>query len=158
VPRWGTVAAEAPELAREALTVLESRRHLVLATIRPDGSPRVSGIEVQFLDDELWVGSMWRSPKALDLRRDPRFALHGGTVDPPEWDGDAKVSGRAVEVDDPLAKQRITAAAGGAPPGPFHLFRLDVEELVLIRVGDPADHLVVRRWTPATGEVTYALR
>lgn len=87
---------------------------------------------------------MWRSLKALDLRRDPRFALHSGSADPPGWVGDAKIAGRAEEVTDP---ERVAAINGeGAPHGPSHLFRADIEELVVVRVGDPPDHLVIESW------------
>jgi hypothetical protein len=158
VATWGRLAAEAPEVAASARTFLEARKHLTLATLRADGAPRISGIEVQILGGDLWMGSMWRSPKALDLRRDPRFALHSSSIDPPEWAGDAKVAGRAVETDDHNTKARIVAAAGGAPPGPFHLFRLDLDEVVVITLGDPPDHLAVRRWTAADGVRTFELR
>ena len=84
---WGRFAAEAPGIAEAARAFFEARKHLTLATLRRDGAPRISGIEVQILDDDLWLGSMWRSPKALDLRRDPRFALHSSSIDPPEWAG-----------------------------------------------------------------------
>lgn len=155
---WGRLAAEAPEVAASARTFLEARKHLTLATLRADGAPRISGIEVQILDDDLWMGSMWRSPKALDLQRDPRFALHSSSIDPPEWAGDAKVAGRAIETDDYNTKARIVAAAGGAPPGPFHLFRLDLDEVVVITLGDPPDHLAVQRWTAKDGVRTFELR
>ena len=155
---WSEFAAAAPELAEEAAGLLSARRHLTIATLRPDGAPRISGIEVQIRDGEIWFGSMWRSPKALDLQRDPRFALHSGSADPPGWAGDAKVSGRAVEIDDEAEKARTVDAAGGAPPGPFHLFRADIEEVVVLRLGDPADHLVARRWTQSGGLRRLTLR
>ena len=158
MPRWGRLAAGAPAIADGARAFLEARKHLTLATLRPDGAPRISGIEVQILDDDLWLGCMWRSPKALDLQRDPRFALHSPSIDPPEWAGDAKVAGRAVESDDYNTKARIVAAAGGAPPGPFHLFRLDIDEVVVITLGDPPDHLAVQRWTAGDGVRDFELR
>ena len=68
------------------------------------------------------------------------------------------MAGRAVETDDYNTKARIVAAAGGAPPGPFHLFRLDLDEVVVITLGEPPDHLAVRRWTGADGVREYELR
>jgi hypothetical protein len=98
---------------------------------------------------ELWLGSMWLAVKALDLRRDPRFALHSGSVDPPAWNGDAKVAGRVEEITDP---ERVAAVNGGeAPGGRSHLFRCDVTELVVVRLGDPADHLVIESWHQGRG-------
>ncbi|HEY4729149.1 MAG TPA: pyridoxamine 5-phosphate oxidase, partial [Actinomycetes bacterium] len=110
-----------------------------------------SGIETTFADGELWLGMMPGSRKALDLRRDPRLALHSASEDPPEddpadWAGDAKLSGRAVEVDDPALKQRF--AGGSGQPDEPHLFRIDITEVVHTRVGDPADHLVIELWQP----------
>lgn len=60
------------------------RKHATLATLRRDGSPRISGTEVVFDDEagEIYLGMMPGSVKALDLRRDPRLALHSPTVDP----------------------------------------------------------------------------
>jgi hypothetical protein len=146
---WAEVEADAPELAALARTFLDGRVHKTLATLRRHGAPRISGTEVEFADGELWVGSMWQSMKALDLRRDPRFALHSGSEDPPAWKGDAKVAGRLEEVDDADRK----AAIGGdkAPPGPFHLFRADITELVVVRLGEPADHLVIEAWHEGRG-------
>jgi hypothetical protein len=95
--------------------------HKTLATLRRDGSPRISGTEVIFAEGELWLGSMWQAMKARDLQRDPRFALHSGSDDPPAWSGDAKMAGRAEEIEDPDRKAAIIGA--NAPPGPVHLFR-----------------------------------
>jgi Pyridoxamine 5'-phosphate oxidase len=144
MPSWNVVEDEAPELAAQARRFLDAHVHKTLATLRRDGSPRISGTEVEFADGELWLGSMWQSVKALDLRRDPRFALHSGSADPPDWTGDAKLAGRAEEVTDPERKAAIIG--DDAPPGPSHLFRANVTELVVVRLGDPADHLLIETW------------
>lgn len=140
--RWEEFEADAPELAALARRYLEARKHKTLATVRADGSPRISGSEAGFVDGDLWFGSMWRARKALDLRRDPRFALHSGSEDPPAWTGDAKVAGRVEEVEDPA----VMRALGGGGEGPSHLFRADVTEVSVVRLGEPADHLVVEVW------------
>lgn len=149
MPSWREIEAEVPEFAALARGFLDAHVHKTLATLRRDGSPRVSGTEVVFAEGELWLGSVWHSMKALDLRRDPRFALHSGSADPPEWTGDAKIAGRVEEVTDP---ERKAAVIGGhAPPGPSHLFRADIAELVVVRLGDPPDHLVVESWHAGRG-------
>jgi hypothetical protein len=146
---WREFEAAAPELAGRARAAFDAHRHKLLATLRKDGSPRISGIETAFADGELWLGMMSGSRKALDLRRDPRLALHSASMDPPDdpttWAGDAKLSGRAVEVDDPALKERFV---GGGQADESHLFRVDVTEVVHTRVGDPADHLVIELWQP----------
>jgi len=146
---WREIETEAPELAALVLGFFDAFKHKTLATLRKDGSPRISGSEIQFADGELWFGSMWQAQKALDLRRDPRFALHSGSADPPAWSGDAKVAGRAEESTDP---RRVAAINGDEPPAdPSHLFRADVTELVVVRLGDPADHLVIESWHVGRG-------
>lgn len=146
---WSQVEAEAPELVALARKFLDAFTHKTLATLRRDGSPRISGTEARFVDGELWLGAMWKSVKALDLQRDPRFALHSGSADPPGWKGDAKVAGRVEEITDP---ERIAAINGeGAGGRPSHLFRADVTELAVVRLGEPADHLVIESWHEGRG-------
>ena len=80
--------------------------------------------------------------------RDPRFALHSPSAEPDIWIGDAKIAGLAVAVHDQAAKERLVEVAGTAPPGDFDLFRAEVEEVVVIRLGSPADHLLIGTWRP----------
>lgn len=153
MPSWKDFAAEAPELAAQAQAHLDAGVHKTLATLRRDGSPRISGTEARFHDGELWIGSMREAMKARDLQRDPRYALHSASEDPPGWKGDAKVAGRAEEIrGDALIRRIVEAAWPQAPEGPMHLFRLDVDEVVVIGLeGDPPDVLLVTSWHPGRG-------
>jgi hypothetical protein len=147
MPRWVEFEAVAPELAARVRALLDAHTHKTLATIRRDGSPRISGTESKFAEDELWIGSMWNARKALDLRRDPRFALHSGSDDPPGWSGDAKLAGVAEEITDP---ERVRAI-NGAGVGPSHLFRLDLREVSTVGLADSGKALVIEVWTPERG-------
>ena len=143
---WEDVIAAAPELAQAARELFDAHTHLTIATLRKDGSPRISGIEAQFLEGDLWFGSMPDALKARDLQRDPRFALHSGTGDASDWQGDAKVAGRAEEITDPKRMKEIAEAMGHPQSGPWHLFRGELHEVSAVRLGDPADHLVIDSW------------
>ena len=137
---WAEIAAEVPDFAAIVKARFAVAKHATLATLRADGSPRISGTEVEFADGQVWLGSMPGAVKALDLRRDGRFALHSPSVDPPAddpstWPGEAKMAGVAVEVE-----------AAGA-----HRFRLDISEVVLTRVETGPDELVVESWHPGRG-------
>ena len=145
-----------PELAAAAREAFDAHKHKVLATLRADGSPRLSGNEASFKDGDVWLGMMHQSRKALDLKRDARLELHSAPVDVELKHGDARIAGRAVEETDPDVIRAFAAASeeehdGVEPPEPFHLFRVDIGEIVLIRIGDPADHLVIESWSPAAG-------
>lgn len=150
---WQDIEAAAPEFAAAVRGFMDAHQHKTLATLRRDGSPRISGTEAAFVDGELWWGSMWKAVKALDLRRDPRFALHSGSDDPPAWKGDAKISGRAVEVDDPEAMAALVRAQGHEPEnlGRSHLFRADIAEVALVRLAETGDRLVIESWAEGRG-------
>ena len=94
------------------------------------------------------VTNLNKARKARDLQRDPRFAVHSASVDPPAWRGDAKLAGRVEEVTDPDLVARMNA---GAPPGPSHLFRADVTELSVVRLSEEGDSLVVESWHEGRG-------
>jgi len=153
--RWEDVEREAPEVAGDLARWFGARTHHMLATVRADGSPRISGTEVLLAFGDLWLGSMWRSPKARDLIRDGRYALHSGSDDPPDWAGDAKVAGRAEEITDPrrIAAVMATRPGGEVEPAParFHMFRLEIAEAITLALPDPPTHLVATRWREGRG-------
>jgi hypothetical protein len=145
---WTEVEAAAPELAKLARELFEANKHLTIATLRRDGSPRISGIECRFIEGDIWFGSMANAVKALDLQRDPRFALHSGTGDADQWKGDAKVAGRIEEVVEPARRKEVFGAMGGGDHAETgsHLFRAELTEVSTVRLGEPADHLVIDSW------------
>jgi hypothetical protein len=147
---WSDFEAAAPELAADVRALLDAHAHKTLATLRRDGSPRISGTESQIRDGELWIGSMWQARKAVDLRRDPRFALHSGSEDPPTWSGDAKLAGVVEEITDPDRVRELNGEAGAS--GPSHLFRLDLREVSTVGLDSARKKLVIRWWTPEGGE------
>jgi hypothetical protein len=145
---WAAFEAAEPALAARVRALLDAGRHKTIATLRTDGSPRISGIECEIVDGELRFGSMSASRKGADLERDGRFALHGPTFHPvegreAEWPGEAKVSGRAVLMG-ALAPQ-----GDGQPAGVQ--FVAEIDEVVVTGLNPEATKLVVEWWTPAGG-------
>ena len=135
---WKEISESEPEFAKRAQARFDAYRHKTMATLRKDGSPRISGIEVQFSDGQVVLGMMPGSLKAKDVLRDPRVAIHSGTEDPSEKPGeviDAKLAGVAVEV----------------PAEGHHAFHVDVKEVVVISLSDPVDHLVIEIWREGSG-------
>jgi len=139
---WHQLEQAAPDFARRIRTLLDQAKHKTIATLRADGSPRISGIETTITDGQLTFGCMPHSRKGADLRRDPRFALHGPTTDPidgneAQWPGEAKISGRAIPT---------------GPPGPDgDHFTADITEVVHTHLDPAATKLVIDWWTPEHG-------
>jgi hypothetical protein len=133
--------------------LLEAHVHKTPATIRADGSPRISGIEAKFIDDELWFGSMPGSRKNADLARDPHFALHSGSIDPPNWEGDAKLTGVAEDVEDPSASGRSSMRWVRIPSRSalIRSFRADVREVAVTRLTEAKDEMAIDFWSEAGG-------
>jgi hypothetical protein len=141
---WKDVERAEPEFAARVRRLFDAGRHKTIATLRADGSPRISGIECEFADGELRFGSMSGARKGADLRRDPRFALHGPTFHPQEgmesqWPGEAKIAGRAVP----------TGPVDDVPEG--ETFLADISEVVITRLNPEATLLVIESWTPKRG-------
>lgn len=139
---WAEFAAAEPELAERVRALFAQRKHATMATLRKDGSPRISGTEVDFTEG-LHIGSMPNALKARDLQRDPRYALHCPTVDAEEenqtaWLGDAKIAGVAVEEE-----------SEGS-----HKFRMDITEVVLTKLTAEGDQLQIESWHPGRGRTT----
>lgn len=156
MPSWSEVEQAVPELSAAVREAFDAHKHKVLATLRSDGSPRLSGNEAVFRDGDVWLGMMHQSRKALDLRRDGRLELHSAPVDEELKHGDARLAGRAVEITDETMLRDFAAASapdhdGMEPPEPFHLFRVDVTDITLIRIGEPPDHLVIETWSGDAG-------
>lgn len=131
---WAQVEAAAPALAAAVRESFAVRKHCTMATLRADGSPRISGTEVQWEEGELRIGSMPGALKARDLQRDGRIAIHSPTVDPPEgaescWAGEAKLAGTAVEL----------PGDGGS-----HAFRIELTEVVHTKVAGGG--LLITSW------------
>lgn len=141
---WQEFTETAPELAKQVRARFEAAESHVLATIRRDGSPRVSGTEVEFTGRHIMLGSMLDARKARDLRRDGRFAIHAC----PGSTGDVKLAGVAAEVTDPV---EIEAVQGDAPP--CHLFCLDLAEVVMTKVENTT--LVITLWRPGEPLVRF---
>ncbi|MCX5041995.1 pyridoxamine 5'-phosphate oxidase family protein [Aldersonia sp. NBC_00410] len=143
---WNEFVAEAPQLAEAIEARLKAHKHHLLATLRRDGSPRISGTEVEFFEGQLVIGSMLNALKVRDISRDPRYALHANPGHHSMEGGDAKVSGRAREVHGE-EKDRIVANYEH-DPGEAHFVVLDIDEAVLTTVDEAREHLNIDLWRP----------
>ncbi len=144
---WKSIENASPEFAAKVRGRFEAGTNKTLASLRADGSPRISATECKFEDGELTLGMMGGSRKLADVRRDPRVAIHSPTLEPPpepstSWPGEAKMAGTLVEIRAP--DDNAFEGAG--------FFRLDITEVSLTQLGgDPPDHLVIESWDAQAG-------
>lgn len=136
---WEAFARAAPTLATRVQARFAANLHHVLATLRSDGAPRLSGTEVRFDAGTVRIGMMPGSRKLADVRRDPRVEIHSAPLEEDLAAGDAKLTGRLLELD------------GGVPGEPdAGAFELRLRRVTLIRVD--GDELEITTWSPTAGE------
>src|SRR4051794_41001762 len=103
-----------------------------LATVRPDGGPRVHPVAPVITDEGLFCFII-RSPKRHDLDRDGRYALHA--FPPEESDDEAYVSGRAHTVTDDAQRERLGRLMRADPALDWKLYELSIEVAMVLRRG-----------------------
>jgi hypothetical protein len=148
---WGDVEREQPRLAELGRRRFGGPGVVLVATLRRDGSARISPVEPMFFEDDLWLTMGWGSHKSRDLLRDPRILVHSIVTRRDGSEGEVKVRGRAIPELEPEVQARLAAAIadelGWRPEaGRFHLFRLDVEDITVIRWDDATNDQFVTRW------------
>jgi hypothetical protein len=156
---WTEFADAAPETAAVFLRRLDATGMALMATLRRDGSPRISPLEPDVSAGRLWLGSMPGSTKSRDLRRDPRLCLHSATDDKEVKDGDAKLWGVAVEATDEATRRAYVASVKEKTgndldefPGGFDLFWLDITAGSAVQLGADGNHLRITAWQAGADE------
>lgn len=153
--------AVAPTIAGFLAARIRATRLCFLGTVRSDGWPRVSAVEVFLHDDQIYVGSMPGAVKALDLQRDPRCCLITPLADSADLGGEAKIFGRAREVGD-VAEHEVVrgifkelSGHDMGDLGASHLFAFDIEGAAWQRV-EGGDTFRTTSWNPERGVREFA--
>ncbi len=148
---WGEFEAAEPLLAGAVRSRFEAHPHHVLATLRADGRPRVTGTNVMFHEGMLWIGSMPGSRKGADLARDPRCALHSAPLDEDLGadSGDAKIDAVARQLDGTTAQTLIREEFGDDATMEGEMWELELRSVSLVEVS--GEQLRIRSWTAAGG-------
>ena len=107
---WQAFSISAPQLAALGEERFDRTGLVLLATLRKTGWPRISPLEFLVFEGQLYLGMTWQSRKALDLLRDPRCSLHSTVSDRQGSEGEFKLYGRALEVNDPDTRARYSEA------------------------------------------------
>jgi hypothetical protein len=164
VADWATFSITAPALA-DAIRRLFHQYGPgfgYLATVRPDGGPRVHPVSPVVTDDGLYC-FLVPSPKRDDLDRDGRYALHAFPAE--DRNDEAYLSGRAHPVLDPERRRAVAAASRAGPRVDWRLYEFTVEVAMVslfqhrniwppqrLVWRDPLSHLEADMFVPATLE------
>ncbi|TFB75460.1 pyridoxamine 5'-phosphate oxidase family protein [Cryobacterium glaciale] len=144
---WQEVVQDAPQFAARVRERFDAGTNKTMASLRRDGSPRISGTELVFEPESgrVTLGMMPNSLKLHDVLRDPRVAIHSPTLEPPagqpsDWAGDAKLAGVLVAI----------APNPADPPGSSS-FEVRVHEVVLTYIDPDNTHLIIESWHEGRG-------
>jgi len=131
---WSEFAAASPQLAAGIRALLQQYGPGMgyLATVRPDGGPRLHPVSPVLTEEGLFCFIV-DSPKRRDLERDGRYALH--SYPPEESDDEAYVTGVAVPVVDVTVIARMADALNASPAIDWRLYELSIETAMLRRHG-----------------------
>lgn len=150
--RWADFETQNPEFGSLVRDKLLSPGLVMVATIRGDGTPRVSPVNPHLWDGDFCLSLAAMTRKASDVRRDPRVLVHNMVTRPDGAEGELKLRATARPETDPGKLDGfaadVKARTGWAPPpGTFSLFRLDIDDVTFIdREDKPAYAPGVTRW------------
>ena len=148
---WSDVERAQPRLAALARARLIEPGVVLVATIRRDGTPRLSPVEPYLMGGDLWLCMLWGSQKAADLLRDPRILVHGIVTDRAGGAGELKLRGTVWHEQSDAVQRRYAASVsehlGWSPvPGRFHLFGVEVSHVASLRYDGPSGDQYVATW------------
>jgi hypothetical protein len=150
---WSEMERRQPGLAELGQRRLLGPGVVLVATIRPDGSPRLSPVEPFLMDGTFWLSMLWQSRKAADLARDPRILVHSVITNRDGQEGEFKLRGLACPENSGAVQRRyadaVAQSLGWNPePGRFHLFGVSIEHVTYIRYDAATGDQHVAMWPP----------
>lgn len=146
---WSEFLRDVPDIGKVVLDVFRSHPHHVIATIKPDGSPRVGGTNVQFTNDHMWIGAMPRAYRVSDLMRESRCSIHSAPLDEHLQRPDVQLDAIAELAGDTTARALLSNEVG-AHEG--KVFLLKICSVRVLRVN--GEELHVDSWNPSEGQQT----
>lgn len=148
---WADFARAAPNLARAGIGLFDKYGVVLVGTVRKNGAPRISPVEPVITAGRLYLGMMPQSLKTRDLRRDPRCTVHAVVADRTASDGEFKLHGQVVLIDeDATAERRRYSVALQQKIGwevgltGYDLYAVQVASAAFLTTGDDARE--IERW------------
>ena len=141
---WSEFAAADPDLAAWGEKRFERERVAYIATLNEDGSPCVIPVHPVICQGRLLLFIAPDLPKAHNLRRDGRYAMHSLVHNLSGTGGEFHLNGQAALIEDDAVRQRAIEAACYTPAGQTVLFELSVERAYSTAYED--DHVKRQEW------------
>jgi hypothetical protein len=138
---WAEFEQAAPELAAGARDRIEEHGFMLLGTIRRDGTPRISPVEVRIVSGELALCLLPGSTKARDVGRDSRVRLHSPVLSSDDPNSELKLRGRLLERTEPSF---VEVAALWTPPPELAVYVLGFDSVALVEWSK--GEMTVERW------------
>ncbi|MDQ3916728.1 MAG: pyridoxamine 5'-phosphate oxidase family protein [Actinomycetota bacterium] len=154
--RWSEFSDETSELARDIAAVVERYRFALVATIRKDGTPRISAVETHLVGDDLVLVMIPNTRKAADVRRDNRLTLQSPITSAGDPGPEYKLRGLALPMESEEARESAASAVeaySGWRPRPAWLFLSVVLSDASHTKWSPDGTALMRRWSLADGVV-----
>lgn len=150
---WSDIGHAQHRLARLGHQRLIDPGVVLVATIRQDGTARLSPVEPLVMDGDLWLSMMWQSAKARDLLRDPRVLVHSIITSRDGAGGEFKIRGTTRAENDPAIQRHYAGTVAGSlgwspQPGRFHLFAVDISQVSFISYDTATGDQHVAMWPP----------
>lgn len=123
---WRILEEQQPDLAAFGAERLNGQV-AYLATIRPDGSPRLHPMTPIIGQGRFFVFMEPTSPKGHDLQRDGRYAIHCAVSDNSGASGEFSLTGRARRIDSAEVRALAMSLASYQPAERYVLFEFDLE-------------------------------
>ncbi|MFC9994951.1 pyridoxamine 5'-phosphate oxidase family protein [Nocardia sp. NPDC127526] len=150
---WAEFERAAPDLAAQVGAAFGRFGFGLAGTIRRDGTPRVSPVEIHFVRGRLMLAVIAETRKARDLARDPRILIRTPVTDAATPESESTLRGRVRPAADP-AQRAATAAAietrsGWRPQESWRFFAVDLE--AVSHVEWHGDEMRLTRWDTTRG-------
>ncbi len=142
---WKEFQEGSPELAKFGAERLKNNV-AYLATVSENGQPRVHPVSPIVGEGHLFIFMERTSPKAHDLQKNRRYALHSSVRDTSGSNGEFAISGRANLITDPELRATAARIRGEwyKPKESYVLFELTVERAMATTYSN--EEPVRRRW------------
>ncbi len=143
---WQNLVDGNPALAQYGAERFEGRV-AYLATVQKDGSPQVHPVSPILHDNRLFVFMYPTSPKAHDLQRGSRYALHCGVEGNDGGAGEFYVRGIARQIHDAAIWELVRPGHADEFEVKYILFEFSVDQAFsMIYAGDDT---ILNRWKQA---------